>query len=220
MIETDTIERPADRASTGASEAPAVNFLTEESDPGGDQHRMRSTPPDDWEPSEILYGQISCQIVGSRLKIFYKDLGRKQRIDIDEFIEEIRNPPPPPPEFMATYNPLDLEIKASCYVVLELDRDLKWTFDAVRSGVTLKDATDDPYYGRLTYVADNGTKGPNPLPGCRIVHFAAKVRTEENKDPFNLVVGLEQISPTNVIGSIAILIDPDIRNTGGSGAPG
>lgn len=154
-----------------------------------------------------------------RINIKYTSDNRVVRAKLDTFIAEIlekdKEAAPLAP------SPLDVNCKEECYLVFQLSRTKAWQFGEQGDAFTTKQAEGDRYTD-LWHVASQDERYPagEPLPdGCRILYLTARCEDVGFQDGFNLRVDLVLDSAPDRKVRTKLIIDPDIRNPGGSGPP-
>lgn len=148
--------------------------------------------------------------------------------DIRDIIKDIRDDDYDYQEDVPTFfKPLDLNLSAPTCFIIRLTGGLNWRFSHKTKGATLGPTADPTNYCNLMHVYDDNVGQPGPHPHgkyCRMIYFYAKppagTPTPRFKHAFNL--NIEFVYPDGIdddrINTIPIVIDPDVRHPGGSGA--
>lgn len=142
--------------------------------------------------------------------------------NLDEFLCKLNNGKIEVDDGGRFTDPLNIPVDDQCYVVVELDRKIKWRFSKTLPAVTTKyDYGEKNAYLQHIYDKKEGGSDCNRNGSdCHIVCFGVVWRREDkiHKDPtlFNFHVELyDEINDK----SVEIIIDPDITNPGGNGIP-
>jgi hypothetical protein len=119
--------------------------------------------------------------------------------------------------------PLDLNCGDATHFILFLSNQRRWRFSRTAKAVTLGnfDEEERKNYLSLRHVVDDnaGTPAPDLNRDCKIVHFIARKTSDDFHHPFNLNIELVYTADPSGPNTIPIVIDPDVRNPGGSGEP-
>ena len=178
--------------------------------------------PGNWKSEVILYRQINCYLTNEGIQFEFSAKEDNTTASLNNFIKGIRDRPP---MALGRESPLDIKVSKRCYVVFQLSGEYNWTFDPRHDAVTTKNRRETTYFG-LKHVRPRRLGDPIGAPvvatdgyieDCKIAYFAVEPSSKARKDPFNLHVRLGQVSNEGIPrGDIVIIIDPDIRNTGGT----
>ena len=189
-------------------------------------------------PQQILYLNISIKMSKKNLEFFINPAGPHPSGpysgDIGDFIDGLFESTHRQPLSTFPGGPLDFQITMPSYVVIELDRAFNWSFREDTDAVTLDDAYLGEYYNLNHVISPTnivpgpglpvGAPYPAPHPGCNIAYFSAISPSFRQLDSMNLYATLVQVfqsSPGNAVtGSLDIILDPDIQNTGGGSLMG
>jgi len=187
--------------------------------------------PQPWEPDEIRYLEIDIEASAGYVKFLYANSRHVTGISIDAFIDGLT----PNANFLLAAaepagTPLDINVTKKCYIVLKLSSAWNWHYQEDRDAVSLKQSYPGSYGGLVHVVPDPANpQGPGlripagQAPGqtCMLVYFAAiQPPTMQYRHHLNLHVELDQ--GTDDAGNrltLPIILDPDIRNSGGHGMP-
>jgi hypothetical protein len=177
-----------------------------------------SFPP----PQRLIVRQIDLDLGGGEFNLVFREPDKSHPVaSLPGVLQKIQNSQYqnqlPVPEY---HRPLDLNIVEPSLVVIFLSYGWKWRYSHQRFGITLGENVDQSYYANLRHVLGRVTS-PNPfghLDGmCRIAHFLARPEagTFAHSINFNVELVHEDVfgDPPN---TTPIVIDPDIRNPGGS----
>jgi hypothetical protein len=123
-------------------------------------------------------------------------------------------------------SPLDLHCEDDCFVVFKLSTDDNWHFSTEGDCFTTKQDFGIKYSNLIHVMSDNRRYGTGtPIPsGCRLLFFRSRCNATAHYDGFNLSVDLDlgtAVNPQNgeiELRRTKLVIDPDIRFPGGSGA--
>jgi hypothetical protein len=189
--------------------------------PRNDQIPVRSAWPAS-DPGRFVLREISMELGSDGLQFFYKTPGPAAPIvgSLDALIagllpgSGLPHGLPGPDQ-----TPLDLEVKdAPLLIVFRLDPGLNWHFSSTLPAVTHKRGEESAFYQGLRHVLADGAHSEAPGPGCRLVYFVADPPSGSYQHGFNFNVGLVQrpASGSTEPTSLPLVIDPDIRNPGGS----
>lgn len=192
------------------------------------------------EPKQIIFREISFIVDRDGLQFVYLPSKPVQfpAGGIDEFVDKLLDQPifetiPPFVEAASSRRketPLDLNVHQPTFVVFRLDRRWNWQFDPARSAISNKIKSEGSVYGGLTHVISKTKKTKGSIPpgdNCHIIYFAADPKAENQGKPkpkvdyfhgMNIYVEFAQTPLTNPLTprSIPVVLDPDIRNPGGS----
>ena len=191
-------------------------------------YRIPPTNPDHpSDPEWIIYREVDLDFKeNGHLNVYYlNDTDPPKKTDIRTFIASILNKESQPgPGAVEPTSPLDLNCKQYAYIVFKLSTRRNWQFSNSGDCFVTKDNKNGKYFG-LKHVMPDGTIVDENKPlsdGCRILYFKADSKEEEYDDDFNLRVDLllkpyfnERTGKTETRRT-TIIIDPDIRNPGGS----
>lgn len=178
----------------------------------------------------IIYRLIDYKIDGQgRINILYINLNQKPfDYELEAFLNTILPASPfVDPEYSGrTSSPLDINCQEKCHIVLQLANGKNWQFSEVGDCFSTKKNYGNKYCD-LWHVLDDGTKigGGKELPeGCRILYFTAEGDKTTFWDGFNLRVDIVLDDLLLPDGNkekrrTKLIIDPDIRNPGGTGEP-
>lgn len=123
-------------------------------------------------------------------------------------------------------SPLDVNCKEDCYIVFQLSKKRNWQFSNDGDCFSTK-KNEGSKYSELNHVMTNGDRygvGVEVPDNCRLLYFRAKCDDSTNEDGFNIKIDLvlppvlNEQTGKNELRRTKIIIDPDIRNPGGSGA--
>lgn len=202
--------------------------MTEQTAPMGQIGVPIPTVPDTSPPTRIIYREIDIDIDKTKFKInviYRLPHNQPKYDDIDNFITRIINKPTSrPPGAGEVTSPLDLNCQENCYIVFKLASDWNWQFDPDGNAFTTK-VQESKYFNLVhaRYVGGKVVKtGPGEAPGegCKLLYLRARGETNQYDDGFNLVVELNlDPTPTGDKRRTKLVIDPDIRNPGGSEDP-
>lgn len=194
-----------------------------ETDPGCTRYLLGRNVPDGWNGTKVRYLKISYDPPtgptpnGIRLRYSHKydsqvgeGLGQ---VLAKVFTGTI------PLALAVPVNPLDFVVDFEGYVVFELDEDITWQFRIGGAAVTLKQEKSKRYFDLRHYFSEDDVSGPDgPIwPGYRVAVFAVSTLGNAQRDGFNLHVQLLHPNMQNPDELVEIIIDPDIKNKGGSG---
>jgi len=120
--------------------------------------------PDPWEAQQIVYYHLTFENGGSGLRFkFLSDSGTKSGADIDGFIEEVLAGSPTTVPFSMQQTPPDLIAAKPCFVVVELDEALGWSFLPGSPAIKTQDDHMADYCA-LMHVDTSGGVTPNQAP--------------------------------------------------------
>ncbi len=187
------------------------------------------TLPDPTPPKRIIYREIDIEVNPATMdiNIVYLDHNEPKEGNIDRFLETVlAKPTVHQIPFTAATSPLDLNCKEDCYIIFRLADDWNWQFSPETDAFTTKDYENDKYFSLVHVLYDKATKlitkidpGEAPGEGCKTLYFRARGREAGYNDGFNLIVDLDlgiTPGPNPTKRRTKIVIDPDIRNPGGS----
>ena len=189
-------------------------------------HHPINSGPAGPDPEQAIVRRISMKKTDKMLEFFFtvpKATGPLPTGGIRALVEELRGLPIVD---TGTESPLDLNVKAPSYVVFMLSKDWDWKFFPDAKAVSLKKRDHGDRYGGLRHVPDMGEPSIDAVNNCRMIYFVAHPLPENMGNApqqgyghgFNLYVDLAQPPnpDTGAARVLKIIIDPDIRNPGGS----
>jgi hypothetical protein len=177
-------------------------------------------------PADLPDGFTEAQVI---FREFGSEQGRVTHVDIDEptpcvnnpnytgildFVRKVAAVPSQhvrnrPDDGEATA--LGIRVTYPSYIVLRIHDDTDWTFSEVFPAVQLQDPVQFPdLYGNLHYVRPDGTTSPRPIPGCRVVFFAAMPTFGDDQNYYIQKLNYYVTDGLNT----GQVIDPDIRHPG------
>ena len=187
--------------------------------------------PDPNPPRRIIYREIDIEVNSASydINIIYLENREPPEGDIDKFLQTVLAKPTKHRDpFTETTSPLDLNCKEECYIVFRLADDWNWYFSPETDAFTTKDIENEKYFNLIHVLYDSATKtitkvepGEAPGVGCKVVYLRARGKPVGYNDGFNLIIDLDlgmSSGPNPTKRRTKIVIDPDIRNPGGSGA--
>jgi hypothetical protein len=180
------------------------------------QYPMPDDLPDDFNPEQIIYREFDS--TGRPVQHFYVDVDKptlcNSNVDIEAFVHDIalngyhRNDPDAVED-----KKLDIPVSRESYVILQLYAGSGYTFSRNDPGVTLTTQSPAPpanVYGRLRYVAADGSISAQPIPNCRLAFFAALFRLGDGSQPYKQGLNFNLETDEGIV----TIIDPDIRHPG------
>jgi hypothetical protein len=190
--------------------------------------KMPTASLGDWLPNQIVYSKITYAVgADGRLNFILSPANLSYaQSNMDAFLTALANGTPPggqplPRSTIEPQGSLDLVIKDTSWIVIQLDPNLPWQFQSGHAAVTLK----ADYGGsnvNLFHVStvSGGFGPPSPEPpgnGCQLAYFAAPSRSSYPAvQGINLHVELFQSSANGVdFSPLPVIIDPAIKNDGG-----
>jgi hypothetical protein len=173
-------------------------------------------------PQRLIVRQIDIDIGGGNFNLIFRSPDKAHPVaSLPGLIQKIEHTQYPNQQPVQAYHrPLDLNIIEPSMVLLFLSFGWGWRYSHQRFGVTLGENVDQSCYANLRHVL-NGVSSPTPFGHnagrCRIVHFLAKPDGGNFAHSINFNVELVHQDvfgdPPN---TTPLVIDPDIRNPGGS----
>ena len=186
-----------------------------------EENSAHSLPAEDHTiaPDGVIYRCIDYRENGTGgYELYYtNDYDRPYPVKIKDFLKgKLNYPPAEPGDALfdtADGSRLDLNCIEDCTILLYLNESRNWQFSTNGDAFSTK-RDEGGKYGGLKYVnSDGSTTGGKPAAGCRLLYFRAKCKKETFENGFNLKLQLLLRDGTVK----EVLIDPDIRNPGGSG---
>lgn len=189
---------------------------------------MSSDELPNFEPRRIIFGRVGATLGPGGLQIRFSRTPANLIIPPDGLKACLDCIDAPPAEAAALEDrspatPLDLVVTEPAILVFELDRAAGWRFSTTTAALSLKNPADAARYGGLVHVGEGGRRSGAPLPPdaqCRLAYFSADAPEPPFRHGINLHV--ELVTPPVHAGGreqvLPLIIDPDIRNPGGSGS--
>lgn len=199
--------------------------------------QLAEKPSKPFHPRQIVHARLKVRSECKGALEFWMDRreGEEQPEDIPESVlqayarrvanGEIRifGADEEPPE-----TPFDLKVGRQCWIVLELDPDLKnWQFGRGFVGCTTKGKhKGDNFRLRHVYPDEDGAsvepvKGRIRKDGCRVVYFGLARRGRRQSQYFNLHTEFLQAAEDDAkkLHRMVVIFDPDVGNNGGFPIP-
>jgi hypothetical protein len=196
-----------------------------------EQYALGDVAPGNWAADEVIYRLLSYVDPGDGPRYYYaarKNFTPVEVPDIVKFVKALaqgkstaqlvtdgaKRLQTSARSISKLPSAWDIDVFHKCYIVLELDRTKKWTFQSDFDGVTTNEKHDDEYF-YLKHVSQAGdvlAGPPADADMCRILYFSVDTPQGYRSDKFNISVQFPQAPGQAPQGST---FDPDIKNNGG-----
>lgn len=168
--------------------------------------------------------EIEASITGNNFRLGYKNPQKPFDMSLEDAVRHMVGGKYAPTEAQCDIEiePLSLNCAVPSNVVFTLSSKDNFQFATDVDPIEFKDGADKSRYANFCRVAPDGTSYPfgKPYGGnapCKMVTFQAVAPTSDYIDRFNFVVDVIHENKPGKKSALRLLIDPDIRNPGGSG---
>lgn len=174
--------------------------------------------------NKTIIREIEASITGNNFRLGYKNPQKAIAMSMGEAVRHITSGgyAPTKPECDVEVEPLSLNCAAPSNIIFTLSSKDNFQFATDADPIQFKEGADASRYANFCRVAPDGTSYPfgKPYGGkepCKMVTFEAVAPTANYVDRFNFVVDVVHENKPGKKSPLRLLIDPDIRNPGGSG---
>ncbi len=173
---------------------------------------------------KTIIREIEASITGNKFRLGYKNPQKSFDMSMEDAIRHVVSGKYAPTEAQCDVEiePLSLNCAAPSNVVFTLSAKDNFQFATDADPIQFKDGANKDRYANFCRVAPDGTAYPFGKPygsaePCKMVTFEATAPTANYIDRFNFVVDVIHENKPGKKSPLRLLIDPDIRNPGGSG---
>lgn len=177
------------------------------------------------DPNNTIVREIEASVNGNGLRLSYKNPQKPFAKSLGETVKHIVGGgyKPTAPQCDIEVEPLSLNCAAPSSVIFMLSDKGNWQFATDTDPLQFKEGADKARYADFCRVAPDGTIYPfdKPYGGsapCRMIAFSAVAPTADYVDRFDFVVDVIHENKPGKKSPLRLIIDPDIRNPGGSGS--
>ena len=173
---------------------------------------------------KTIIREIEATITGNKFRIGYKNPQKPVAMSMDEAVRHVVSGKYAPTEAQCDVEvePLSLNCAVPSNVIFTLSAKDNFQFAIDADPIQFKEGADKGRYANFCRVAPDGTCYPFDKPygstaPCKMVTFQAIAPTDNYVDRFNFVVDVIHENKPGKKSPLRLIIDPDIRNPGGSG---
>lgn len=173
---------------------------------------------------KTIIREIEASITGNKFRLGYKNPQKPFDLSMKAAVQHIVGGKynPAEPQCDVEVEPLSLNCAEPSNIVFTLSTKDNFQFALDADPIQFKDDAHKERYANFNRVAPDGTPYPFDAPygssdPCKMVTFEAIAPTDKYIDRFNFVVDVIHENKPGKKSPLRLLIDPDIRNPGGSG---
>ncbi len=174
--------------------------------------------------AKTIIREIEASITGNKFRLGYKNPQKPIDLPMDAAIQHVVKGRYAPTEAQCDVEvePLSLNCAAPSNIIFLLSAKDNFQFATDADPIQFKEGADPSRYANFCRVAPDGTAYPFDKPygsaePCKMVTFEAVAPAANYVDRFNFVVDVIHENKPGKKSPLRLLIDPDIRNPGGSG---
>lgn len=174
--------------------------------------------------NHTIIREIEASVSAKGFKLGYKNPQKPIHATMDDAVRSIVKGEFAPTEAQCDVEvePLSLNCAVPSNIIFTLSPKDNFQFANDADPIEFKDGADKSRYRNFNRVAPDGTSYPfgKPYGGkepCKMVTFEAVAPTANYIDQFNFVVDVIHENHPGKKSPLRLMIDPDIRNPGGSG---
>lgn len=173
---------------------------------------------------KTIIREIEASITGNKFKLGYKNPQKPIDLPLSEAVQHVVSGKfaPTAAQCDIEVEPLSLNCAVPSGIIFMLSAKDNFQFATDVDPIQFKDDADKSRYANFCRVAPDGTNYPFDKPygssePCKMVTFDAVAPTASYIDRFNFVVDVIHENKPGKSSPLRLIIDPDIRNPGGSG---